>query len=67
METKKSVSDFQFEYGEFQLQYGEFSGKTGRETAGIWPENTEKAGLPDGKPRSAVTKIQLFQTKSKKC
>lgn len=22
METKKSVSDFQFEYGEFQLQYG---------------------------------------------
>jgi hypothetical protein len=30
-------------------------------------KNTEKAGLPIGKPRSAVTKIRYFPAESKKC
>ena len=30
-------------------------------------KKAQKAGLPDGKPRSAVTKIMNFTAKSKLC
>jgi len=52
---------------EFQLQYGDFSEKAGRKSAGIWLKNKEKAELSDGKPRSAITKIQYFSMESKLC
>ena len=65
METKKSVSDFQFEYGEFQLQYGEFREEIRLKTAGKGLKNTEKAGLPAWRSRLAVTKIIYFPSESK--
>ena len=65
VKEKKSVSEFQHEYLEFKLQYLEFSIKIQLNYTWNPLKNTEKAGLPHGKPRSAITKILYFPPENK--
>ena len=64
---KKSVLEFQLEYLEFKFQYGELRVGIRRFSHEKGLKNIEKAELPHGKSRSAVTKIQHFPAKSKLC
>ena len=57
--------EFQLEYLEFKFQYGEFEEKIRRKSAQKHLINTEKARLPHGKSRLAVTKIIHFPAESK--
>ena len=62
VKEKKSVSEFQHEYLEFKLQYLEFSIKIQLNYAWNPLKNTEKAGLPHGKPPLRYYKDTIFST-----